>query len=80
MIAYPYVGHWPNCGNCSGPIVEFHVLKILHCHHTISTLKVLLSPHTLGSHTLDGHIFSPVSITKGAVLITDHGLIIMSGT
>ena len=82
MMAYPYVSHWSNCDNCSGPIVEFHVLKILHCHHkqTTSTLKFLLSPHALGSYTLDGHTFSRVSMTKGAVLITDHGLIIMSGT
>ena len=43
-------------------------------------LKILLSPHTLGSYILDGHTFSPVNMTKGAVLITDHGLVIMSGT
>ena len=80
MMAYPYVSHWSNCGNCSGPIVECHALKILHCHQTTSTLKFVLSPHTLVSYTLDGHTFSNVSMTKGAVLITDHGLIIMSGT
>ena len=61
------------------------MLKILHCHHkqAASTLTFLLSPHTLVSYMLDGHKFSPVSMTKGvvaAVLITDHGLIIMSGT
>ena len=43
-------------------------------------LKNLLSPHTLGFYTLDGYTFSTVSMTKGAVLITDHGLIIMSVT
>ena len=82
MMAYPYVSHWSNCDNCSGPIVDFHVLKILHCHHkqTTSTLKFLLSPRTLGSYTFDGHTFSPVNMTKDAVLIIDHGLIIMSGT
>ena len=82
MMAYPYVGHWSNCGNSSGPIVEFHMSRIFHCRHkqTTSTLKFVLSPHTLGYHTLDGHTFSPISMTKGAVLITDHGLIIMSGT
>ena len=82
MMAYPYVGHWSNCGNCSGLIVKFHVLKILRCHHkqTTSTLKFLLSPRTLGSYTLDGHAFSTVSMTKDAVLINGHGLIIMSGT
>ena len=75
------MGHWSSCGNCSGPTVEFHALKILHCHHkqTTSILKFILSLHTLGSCTLDGHTFSPVNVTSGAVLITDPGLIIMSG-
>ena len=56
MMANPYVSYWSNCGNCSDSIVEFHVLKILRCHHkqTASTLKFFLSPHTLGSYTLDG--------------------------
>ena len=39
MMAYPYVGQLSNCGNCSGPIVEFHV-KILHCHHKQTTYTV----------------------------------------
>ena len=82
MMAYPYVGHWSNCGNCCGPIVEFHMLKILRCHHKqmASNFKFILSPYTLGSYTLDGHTCSTVSMTKGAVLITDHGRIIMLGT
>ena len=82
MMAYPYVSHWSNCGNCSGPIVEFNVLKILHCHHKqiTSILQFALSPLTLVSYTLDGHTFLPVGKTKGAVLITDHNLIIMSST
>ena len=44
MMAYPCVSHWSNCDNCNGPIVDFHELKILHCHHkqTTSTLKFLL--------------------------------------
>ena len=72
MMAYPYVGHWSNCSNCSSPVVKFHVLKISHCHHkqTTSALKFVLSPHRLGSYTPDGHIFSPVNMTKGVVLIT----------
>ena len=44
------------------------------------TLKLLLSPHTLGSYNIDGHTVSPISTTKVAVLITDHGLIIRLGT
>ena len=62
--------------------MEFHVLKKLCCHNkqTTSTLTFLLSPRKLGSYTLDGHTFSTVSMTKDAVLITGHGLIIISGT
>ena len=62
--------------------MEFYVLKILQCHHkqTTSIFKFLLSLNTLGSYSRDGHTFSPVNMTNGAVLITDHGLIIMSGT
>ena len=67
MMTYSYVGHWSNCGNCSGPIVEFHEFHVLK--------NIALS-----SQALDGHTFSTVSMTKGAVLITDHGLIIMSVT
>ena len=79
MMAYPYAGHWSNCGNCSGPIAENHVKNIALSPQAY-TLKFLLSPHTLGSYTFDGHIFSTLSMTKGAILITGHGLIIMSGT